>query len=288
MNILFFGTADISVDALNTLEASGILPTLVVTQQDKPQGRNMILTPPAVKLWAEKRNIPVIQPKTLKTEEVVQEISSYCPDGFDVGILISYGKIIPQTILDLPKKGILNIHPSLLPRHRGPIPVHSTILTGDRFGVSIILLDAEMDHGPIVIQKELTEEELAHDSYRNTADSVLAKEGAKLIAEIINPWVNGEISATPQNHADATFCKKLTKADGEIDITSTDITGILRKIRAFTGWPTTYFFTDYNEKRIRVVVTQAHEENGSLVITRVIPEGKKEMLYIEFLRGKKN
>ncbi|MHB1316251.1 MAG: methionyl-tRNA formyltransferase [Minisyncoccota bacterium] len=283
MKIIFFGTPEFAKDVLETLSIYNINPSLIVTQEDKPVGRKMIITPPAVKVWAEEKNIPYIQPKTLRSSEVFEEISSRGP--FDLGIVASYGKIIPKNILDLAKNGLLNIHPSLLPLHRGASPIHNTILSGDPFGVTIILLDEEMDHGPILIQKEIPEDVLARDSYRDTAEKILAQEGGVLIKNILEKYIDGKIKLITQNHTNATFCKKITKEDGLVDLINDDPLLISRKVHAFTGWPGTFFFTEYNGTKIRVQIIKAHLENGKLKITSVKPEGKKEMIYNDFLRG---
>lgn len=283
MKLIFFGTPEFARDTLDTLEAQGIIPSLIVAAEDKPVGRKMILTAPPTKKWAEERNIPVLQLKTLRKPESVDAINAYGP--FDVGIVASYGKIIPQTILDLPKHGLLNIHPSLLPLHRGASPIQSTILAGDPFGVSIILLDADMDHGPLLAQKEIPESMLPRNSYRDVAEKVLAREGARMVSDVLPGWLAGTHTTTEQDHDKATFCKKIEKVDGEVDIVSGNPEEIVRKVRAFVGWPTVFFFTSYNNLRIRVQITKAHIENGLLVITSVKPEGKKEMSYTDFLRG---
>lgn len=283
MKLIFFGTPEFARDTLDTLEKHGITPSLIVAAEDKPVGRKMILTAPATKKWAEERNIPVLQLKTLRTQESVNAINAFGP--FDVGLVASYGKIIPQTILDIPHKGMLNIHPSLLPFHRGASPIQSTILAGDPFAVSIILLDADMDHGPLLAQKEIPESILPKDSYRDVAEKVLAHQGAIMIHDVLPGWLAGTHATTEQDHTKATFCKKIEKADGEVHPDSDAPEEIARKVRAFVGWPTVYYFTPHNCSRIRVQITKAHIENGLLVITSVKPEGKTEMSYTDFLRG---
>jgi len=283
LKILFFGTPEFARDVLETLDKGGIQPTLVVTQEDKPVGRKMLITPPEVKTWALSKDIPVLQPKTLKSTEVENEIKKYGP--FDVALVASYGKIIPQSILDIPKRGTLNIHPSLLPRHRGASPIQSTILEGDPFGVSIILLDEEMDHGPLLGQKQIPESTLPKDSNRIQAEKVLAQEGAELFASLLPSWINSTLTAKDQDHTRATFCKKIQKADGEVDLATDNPITILRKVRAFAGWPSTFFFTTHKDARIRVQIIDATIEDGKITLLRVKPEGKGEMSYTDFLRG---
>jgi len=266
MNFAFFGTDEFSVKALNTLKQHGFLPSLIITTPDKPQGRKMTLTPPPVKVWASENNIDFIQPPKLKDFPF--------PSGdWDVFIVASYGKIIPQTILDTPKFGTLNIHPSLLPKYRGATPLESAILSDDtETGVTIIILDAEMDHGPIVAQ---TKTLLSNKFYVELRDE-LAETGANLVANILPDFITGQIIPTDQDHTQATFTKKITKEDGLINLTDDPIKNF-RKIRAFTPWPSAYFFDTRNGKNIRTIIKKAHLEGGALKIDRVIPEGKNEM-----------
>ena len=155
----FFGTDEFSVVVLNTLKNLGFVPSFIITTPDQPKGRKMILTPPPVKVWAEENKIKIIQPTSLKN---IDEQSRHALDGLNdqglplIFLVASYGKIIPKNILDIPTHGTLNIHPSLLPKYRGASPLETAILSGDtETGVTIIKLDEEMDHGPILIQESL-------------------------------------------------------------------------------------------------------------------------------------
>lgn len=285
MNMLFFGTSELSVTVLEELEKAGFLPGAVVCAEDKPVGRKMIVTPPPTKIWAESRAIPVFQPTTLREEKesgITEKIKGLVPDC-DLFIVASYGKIIPQAILDIPKHGTLNVHPSLLPKLRGPSPIQSAILHVEETGVSIMLLDAQMDHGPIVAQEKVNVPNWP--PYADELESLLAHHGGKMLAEIIPRWIAGETEAIEQDHTKATLCKKIQKIDGEVDLLQTDQYEIFRKVRAFSGWPGTFFFTEYNNSRIRVLITKANFEDNTLVITHVKPEGKKEIAYKDFLRG---
>lgn len=280
----FFGTSDFSASILDELEKLGCVPSAIICAEDKPVGRKMIMTAPAVKVWAEKRNIHVLQPKTLRKEkevgitEKIREFTSGC----ELFVVASYGKIIPQAILDIPKYGTLNIHPSLLPRLRGPSPMVSAILTEEETGISIMLLDAEMDHGPLLAQEKTVVSEWP--PYRDELEQVTAVQGARMLAEVLPKWIVGELKAVEQNHSLATICKKITKDDGLLDLSESPEIN-LRKIRAFCGWPTSYFYIERDGKQIRVIVTHAHTENGELIFDTVIPEGKKEMSYADFKRG---
>ncbi len=276
----FFGTSEISVTVLNELKKHSLVPKLIVTTEDKPQGRKMILTPPSTKVWAETEKVPYLQLKTLKTPESESAIRKYC-ENYDVFIVASYGKLIPQNILDIPKYKTLNVHPSLLPKLRGPSPIKSAILSENETGVTIIRLDSEMDHGPILEQRKVSVN--PWPSYESDLEELLGKVGAEMLVDILPKWIAGEIQEKEQDHDKATFCQKITKSDGEINLADNSEKN-LRKIRAFHIWPTAYYFD--NQKRI--VIKTAHIEDGKLILDKVVPEGKKEMGYEDYLRGKKS
>lgn len=275
MNFAFFGTDEFSVGVLESLKERGFLPSLVVTMPDRPKGRKMILTPPPAKIWAEENSIAVIQPESLKT--IPPEFI-----GSDLFIVASYGKIIPQTILDLSKHGTLNVHPSLLPKYRGATPLEATILNGDtETGVTILLVDAEMDHGPILAVEKFV---LTGEEYYEELRDRTAKIGGEMLAKIIPDWLEGKITPEEQDHAQTTFTKKITKEDGLINLE--DLAEInYRKVRAFTPWPGTYFFANKDSEQLRVVIKKARLENGQLIIDRVVPEGRAEMNWLDFERG---
>ena len=288
----FFGTPKFSTIILDKLKAKNFLPSLIITAEDKPKGRNLLLVPPEAKIWAENNRTLFLQPRTLKSPETYKEIKSHGP--FDFFVVASYGKILPQEILDIPKLGTLNVHPSLLPKLRGASPVRSAILTEFETGVTIIQLDSQMDHGSIVAQeKNLSWNTPNSIPYAGELEDLLAHEGGKLLVEILSKWLEGKIKEKEQNHNLATFTKKIEKSDGELNLDETPENN-LRKIRAFQGWPTAYFFLDRPSSNLggvgsktRIIVKQAHIEEGKLVIDRIIPEGKKEMSYKDFLNGLK-
>jgi methionyl-tRNA formyltransferase len=280
---IFFGTPNFAVIVLNELERCGLMPSVVITSPDKPKGRHLVLTPPPAKVWAEKRNIPVMQPKSLKDFQIEGE--------YNIFILAAYGKIIPKRILDLPRKGILNVHPSLLPNLRGPSPIQSAILNGAKeTGVSIMLLDEEMDHGPILASEKVS---LEDDPYYSELETKLGEIGGKKLCKIIQGWVDGGIKAEEQNHTEATYCKKIKKQDGYID--SKIITGentntsehetAGRRVRALNPDPSTYTILSIRDKNIRVKITEASLVNGKFTPKKVTPEGKKEMSWGSFLKG---
>lgn len=275
---VFFGTSNFSVLILDELKNKGFTPNLIVTTEDKPKGRKLILSPSEVKIWSEKEGVDFIQPKSLKTSEVEQELKKYRADVF---VVASYGKIIPQNILDIPSHKTLNVHPSLLPKLRGASPIQSAILGETETGVTIMRLDAEMDHGPIIAQQKITI--VDWPPYAENLEEISAQTGAELLANVLPGWIEGKVIEKEQNHGQATYCKKINKSDGELNLNdSAEIN--LRKIRAYHVWPGA-FFMDNNK---RIIVKQAHLENNELILDKVIPEGKKEMGYNDYLNGRKS
>ena len=286
LRIAFWGTSRFSVIVLEEMKREGILPKLIVTLPPKPKGCKLELTSSEVSVWAKKETILTLEPSEIKSLEFASKLGG----NWDLFIVASYGKIIPRLILDTPSHGTLNVHPSLLPKLRGASPLQSAILedipvgSTHETGVSIMLIDEEVDHGPIVAQEKITipnwpprESEL---------EEILGKAGGKLLVNIIPEWTAKKITPVPQDHDKATYTKRITKESGHIDL-SDDAVRMYRKVRAFDVWPRTYFLTERNGREMRVVVTDAKIEDGKLIPLRVIPEGKREMSYDEFLRGNK-
>ncbi len=287
LRIAFFGTPEFAVSLLRELEAGGLIPNLIATNPDEPSGRKLTVTPPPVKIWGLERNIRVIQPENLKS--IPEELTA----GFDLFIVAAYGKIIPESIINLPKYGTINVHPSLLPKYRGPSPVQAVILNGDKeTGVSIMLLDKEMDHGPI-IAKEIVN--LDDHPYLSELKEKMAKIAGKLIIKTVPDWISGGIKALPQDHTKATFTKKIQKEEGFIEskylldgnIAAEKINQIERMVRALNPDPGVFTFFEVGGKKIRVKITRAKIENQKLVLEKVIPEGKREMGWEDFRRGHK-
>lgn len=275
--IAFFGTPELAVFTLEELNKAGFKPEVIITAPDKPKGRGLILTPPPVKIWAEQNNVPVLQPEKLD-QNFIYKLKT---KNYQLFIVAAYGKIIPEEILAIPKHGTLNIHPSLLPEFRGPSPVESAILSGhDKTGVSVMLLDKETDHGPILAQKEIPLDETCR---RIALSEKLFRLGGEMLAETIPKWINGEIEAVPQEHGKATYSKKIAKEDGLLDLSGNPVLNY-RKIRAYESWPGTYFFAEKGGRKVRVVVKDAELKDGELVIKKIIPEGKKEMDYDIFAK----
>jgi methionyl-tRNA formyltransferase len=281
MKFAFFGTDEFAVHVLETLKSRGLTPSIVISTPDKPQGRKLIITPSPSKVWAEKENITVLQPDKLNDKDFLEELGV----DWDIFIVAAYGKIIPPFIFNLPRHTTLNIHPSLLPKLRGPSPVATAILHDLRdTGITIMNIDKEMDHGPIVAQKAHHVDEWPE---RETLETMFAIMGANLLADILPNYVNGKITPEPQDDTDASYCNVITKEMGLIDLNDRPYDN-LRKIQALHGWPGTYFFVEHKGKKIRVSIKKAHYSENTLTIERVIPEGKNEMAYTDFLRGIQN
>jgi len=295
LKFVFFGTPDVARDTLEILKENGYMPSLIVTSSDKKQGREMILTPPPVKIWAEKNNIPYIQPENTKELGVVFATSSQADEPrkairqqadmreskndtqFDLSIVVAYGKIIPENILNIPKLGSINIHYSLLPKYRGASPVESAILNGDtETGVTIQKMKYEIDSGNIIMQEKVNifPDEKAQDLRKR-----LIKIGGELLVKTLPDFINVETKETTQNENEAIFCKKIKKEDGLLDLNDDPIKNY-NKFRAYATWPRTFFFQ--NNKRI--IITDAMLENKQLIIKKVLPEGRKEIKYEDFLR----
>jgi len=282
IRIIFIGTPEFGAIILEELVKNNYQPFLVITSPDKPVGRKQILTPPPVKLVAQKYKIPIEQPERIKNYE--SEIRNLKPD---LVICAAYGQIISEEILKIPRHGCLNVHPSLLPKYRGPSPIQTTILNGDeKTGVTIMLMDEEIDHGPILAKREL---EITNPkskiTYRELHDK-LAEIGAKLLIETIPDWISGKIKPKTQDEKKTTYTKIIKKEDGKIDWKK-PAQEIERQIRAFNPWPGAFTFIQKKGKKIRIKICQAElsKDNNKLIIKKLQPEGKKPMSFEEFKKG---
>ena len=284
--IVFWGTSQISVIVLNELKQAGILPSLIITAPPKPKGRGLELASSEVKIWADTHNVPALEPLEIKSEDFKTTLGA----NWDLFIVVSYGKIIPRAILDTPRRGTLNVHPSILPKFRGASPIQSSILEdtpigeAHEAGVTVMQIDEQVDHGPIVAVEKITIQHWPPKA--SMLEDMLGKAGGKLLARIIPEWIAGRITPTPQDHSQATFTKKITKEDALIELLD-EPSKLYRKVQAFDVWPRTYFIAHQNGRDIRVIITDAKFEDEKFIPARVIPEGKKEMLYTDYLRGQK-
>ena len=298
MRIVFMGTPDFAVNALQSLYDGGHEIVGVFTQPDKPQGRKMVLTPPPVKVCAEKLGLTVYQPKSVKTSEALDILKSLNPDLIAV---VAYGKILPKEILELPKFGCVNVHASLLPKYRGASPIQTAILNGENItGVTTQKMDIGVDTGDILLAEET--EILPTDNFETLHDK-LAVQGAKLLVKTVEGLEKGTITPKKQSEDGVSYASIITKDMGLVDFNKT-ANEIDCLIRAFTPWPSAYLFI--GGKRVKIInaavggaVSEAagtvvDTKNGltvacgggtSIILNELQPEGKGAMPAKAFLNG---
>lgn len=271
MNIAFFGTPAFTTDFIETLVAKGYSPSLIVTAPDRPVGRGMVLSSPEPKMWADTHNVAVLQPEKLDDAFFAELVSTQ----WDLFVVVAYGKIIPERIINLPKYGTINVHYSLLPKYRGATPTESALLNGDTVtGVTIQQMVYKLDAGDILSSKEV---EIDPNDTTLTLRTKLNIEALTLLPETIKQIFDDTITRTPQNESLVTTCGKFTKDMGELDLSEDGITND-RKYRAYTGSIGTYFFQDGT----RIKITKAHLEGEQFVIDEIIPENGKRMPYSSY------
>ncbi|MCY4365304.1 MAG: methionyl-tRNA formyltransferase [Chloroflexi bacterium] len=258
MRVVFMGTPQYAVPVLEELQAASSTEVVAVyTPPDRPRGRGREIETTPVKAAALELGIPVCQPVSFRSEEVREELASFLPD---VVVVAAYGKLLPASVLELPPHGCLNIHPSLLPRYRGPSPVVSAILDGvAETGVSLMLLDEGMDTGPIVAQETYP---LNGTETALFLTEELFMAGGKLLVDRLQPWVEGKLPLTAQEDSLATVTSKLERSDGAADWTQS-AEHLERLQRAFTPWPG--LFTQWEDKTLRlleVCVMQIARQSG--------------------------
>lgn len=248
IKFVFFGSSTFSKYVLETLEEAGFKPVLNITSA--------------------RDDLDL---------EKLRELDA------DLFVVASFGKILPIELIEMPKFKTLNVHPSLLPILRGPAPIQGTILGKGEPGVTIIRMDEKMDHGPIIAQEKVNLEPWP-DHYALVEKS-LGKAGGNLLSEVIPKWIAGEIEEVEQNHSNATYIKLIKKEDGLIDL-SGPAEENLRKVLAYSTWPGAHFyFKKKTGEEIRIVVKNAKIVDGQFIPTIVIPAGKREMVWEDFLRG---
>lgn len=294
MSIIFWGTPDFAVPSLKILHNLGLV-AVVVTQPDKPAGRGKKLVASPVKDFCLANNIKTLEPVKLD-QAFIDSIKKYLPASF---VVVAYGKIIPQVVLDLSELNAINVHPSILPELRGPSPIQTAILRGfEQTGVSLMQLDKKMDHGPILgqIQVKIQPDE----NYLQLAER-LSVIGSQILDDKIQDYLAGHLTPLPQADEQATFCQMIDKADGQIDW-SKSAQEINNMIRAFNPWPSAYakladidikFFAakvvdkELSAGKIAIEKDSLYIGTGdkSLEILELQPAGKKKMKTAEFIRG---
>lgn len=305
MRVVFMGTPQFAVPPLEHLILGHHEVVAVYTPPDKPAGRGRRIVSSPVKKGAATLGLPVVEPVSLKSAEVVAQLAGFRPE---VIVVAAYGKLLPPSVLNIPRHGCVNIHPSLLPRHRGASPMAAAILAGDAFtGVSIMLLDEGLDTGPVLTRAQTP---ISASDTTGSLSIKLSQMAARLLLEVLVSWPRGELTPQPQNEAEATYSQPLVKEQGEIDwhLPAVDL---WRQVRAFQPWPGAY--TRWWGKRLEIIeavplpgektaepgrviaLTPATGAapagfgvttgDGILGVVRVQAEGKLAMSAADFLRG---
>lgn len=263
MKYAFFGTPEFARIVLEELIAGGFPPALVVCNPDQPLGRKKIITPPPTKVLAKENEISVAQPETKES------IINYLSNGFDFFVVAAYSKILPKNIIDLPKLGIIGVHPSLLPKYRGATPIQSAILAGEtETGTTLFMIDEKVDNGPILATYNL--QLTTNDNYEALMEK-LAHLSGKLLVETLPKFIAGKIKPQEQDHDSATFTKKFTSEDAFVDLDKDDPVMIERKVRALNPEPGVW--TTKDGKRMKIL--KAELRDGKLVLKTIQFEGGK-------------
>ncbi|MEY2509293.1 MAG: methionyl-tRNA formyltransferase [Verrucomicrobiota bacterium] len=296
MRVLFIGTGEIGAPVLRWLIESPEHELIgVVTQPDKPVGREQRIEAPPIKAALAGNDMPIFQPKRIKNEEAVAEIRALTPD---VIVVMAYGQILPRAVLEIPRIACLNLHASLLPRHRGAAPIQASIVTGDReTGISVMYMDEGLDTGDVMLETRI---EIAPDETGGSLHDRLAEIAPGALKDALEKLEAGTAPRIPQDSSGATYAPKLEREDGRIDWSETAAL-IERKIRAFNPWPGAFAILRgeaETERKLKVhrasVVDSCSADPANLVIPvrdgavkleEVQLEGKRRMSAAEFLRG---
>lgn len=299
MKIVFMGTPDFSVETLKQILAAGHEVSLVVTQPDRPRGRGKKPSFSPVKEYATEQNIPCFQPEKIRDASCIEILQK---EQADIFVVVAFGQILPQRILDIPKYGCMNVHASLLPKYRGAAPIQWSVINGDaETGVTTMRMDAGMDTGDILLQDRIA---IAPDETGGSLFDKLAVAGGALCVKTLAQIADGTIESIPQDHEAATYTRMISKQDGEIDFTL-PAERIECLIRGMNPWPSAY--TRIGNKMLKIweadVIAQkdAHQPGeifdvtkdafcvaageGALKILSLQLEGKKRMNTADFLRG---
>jgi len=270
----YFGTPTVASDTLAALIESGFVPSVVVTSPDAPRGRGLVLTPSPAKSLALAHNIPVLTPEKLDAD-MLATIREY---ACDYALVVAYGKLFPEDLIQTFPRGVLNVHYSLLPKYRGATPLETALLMGEtETGVTIQKMVKEMDAGDILAQEATPIG--AAETARELRPRLITM-GAHLLIEVLPKYVRGEITPVAQDAAQATRAYKIKKEDGQLDLAAAGIEN-WNKYRAYADSIGTYFFKD--GKRIKI--TSAEYANGAFRVLRVIPEGKREISFADFAKS---
>lgn len=302
MRTVFMGSPRPAITSLERLVMEGYDVTAVYTQPDRPAGRGKAPMAPPVKELAVRLGIPVVQPESLRSAEAMARLRELRPDLI---VVCAYGQILPAALVEMPPYRCVNLHFSLLPRHRGAAPVASAILAGDDFtGVSVMLVEKRLDAGPVLAAAAVP---VFERDDAGTLTEKLSLVGAELLIDALSGWTRGEIVARSQDESAATYFREVKKEAGKIDWRRPAVE-IWRLVRAFHPWPGGY--TTFRGRQLKVleaVVLPGNAEIGSVIampeeagglgigtgegilgVTRLQLEGKKAMTTAEFLRGQRD
>jgi methionyl-tRNA formyltransferase len=275
IDFIYFSTGFFGEAVLRNLLQKNFIPKYIVTSPDKPIGRHQIIEAGPIKKIAIENNIPYFQPDKLKTNETLEKFKEIIDEN-TLCIVADYGKILPQVLLDLKTIDFINIHPSILPLFRGPAPLQNTILENKKdTGVSIIQMDEQMDHGPIVTQKEFSIDENIWPCSTKELSDILAKVAADLLIETLRKYETGKIIYIEQNHKLATYTKIIQKSDAEIFPDKDSLDEIYTKYQAYKLWPEIYYINK-NGKRVKI------KKMSKEKIERIVVEGKAESDFVWF------
>lgn len=255
-SIVFMGTPEFAVPALKALSEEECEISLVVTQPDRPKGRGRKLVPPPVKKEAIHLGHKTIQPESIKTDMFYNQLKQLEPDFI---VLVAFGNMLPDNLLSLPKMGVINIHPSLLPKYRGPAPIQHALINNEKeTGATIMMLDSGMDTGDILMSEKIT---IPPDSTSGTLHDTLSQKGAELLVHTIEGFRDNTIKRHPQDHSKATYAPMLKKKDGLIDWNQ-PADKLAAFIRGMTPWPGAYTFMN-GKQRIKIFkIKPAHKDQA--------------------------
>lgn len=276
-NVVFMGTSPFAVSSLRALRDSGFRISLVVTTPDKPKGRGLHLSSPAVKEEALRFGLPLIQPESIKDQGFIEKISAISPDFI---VVAAYGKILPPQLLSIPKKAPVNVHASLLPKYRGPAPIQWAIINGERkTGVTTMIMDEGVDTGPILLQREI---EILPDENAEELEKRLSIIGGELLIETLDGLLSGAIKPMPQDHEHASYARFIKKEDGNIDW-HMDAEAIHNRIRGLQPWPGAYTFI--GETMLKIYASKVIDREGSSILPGTIIEAEGSGLKVATGKG---
>lgn len=300
MRIVFMGTPEFSVPSLNALIRSSHTVVGVVTQPDRPKGRGQELSASPIKQLALEHKIPILQPLKMKDPAFLEALAAWKPDLIAV---TAFGRILPKVVLDLPSKGCINVHASLLPKYRGAGPIQWAIIKGEReTGITTMLMDEGMDTGAMLLQDKIS---LEPDDTAGTLSVKLAEIGGRLLITTMEQWEKGSLTPTPQDHGRATMAPLLKKEDGLLDWTQS-AADLANRVRGLTPWPGAYTFASEERWAIwRAAATEQHAGGatpgtvhsttkdallvatgkGLLAITELQPANSRKMTAAQYLAG---